>query len=102
MNFLLLLLLIVGFVVVAVIAFVLSVVVNVLKVLRQGSPFGFGKHSREHRGSSGWDSADGSRRTEARRKNGSTVVDTRSQDAANRKIYEAGEGEYVDYEAVKE
>ncbi len=101
MNVLIFLLLFVGVFVLAVLGFAALMVARVVRMLHLDSLFGlrslFGGRSRVRNGSG----STGERHTKSRR-GGNTVVDTRTQDAANRKIYDDSDGEYVDYVAVKE
>ncbi len=101
MNVLIFLLLFVGVFVLGVLVFAALIVARVVRMLHLHSLFGlrslFGGRNRVRNGG-----GSGGKRHTKFRHGGNTVVDTRTQDAANRKIYGDGDGEYVDYVAVKE
>lgn len=102
MSFLLFLLLVVGFCVFFMLAFVAVCVNKVLRLFHLDGLFGLRNLFGARRDASGWGGVDGAEGTDTRRKNSDTVVDTRTPDVAKRKIYDASEGEYVDYESVKD
>lgn len=101
MNVLIFLLLFVGVFALAVLVFAALLVARAIRMLHLDSLFGlrslFGGQRRMRNGG-----GSAGRRRAKPRHGGNTVVDTRTQDAANRKIYGDGDGEYVDYVAVKE
>lgn len=101
MNVLIFLLLFVVVFVLVALAFAALFVARVIRMLHLDSLFGLRSlFGRQHRMRNGGSSA-GKRHTRFQY-GGNTVVDTRTHDAANRKIYDNNDGEYVDYEVVKE
>ncbi len=85
----------------ALLAFAALFVARVIRALHLDSLFGLrGLFAGRHHMRNGGGSA-GKRHMKSQ-SGDSTVVDTRTPDVVNRKIYGADEGEYVDYEAVNE